>query len=170
MTAKSQTPAPQSSGSGGGFFGLGLVLMVVVVAGAFYYVRRAPAHVATPPAASSTASAQSGATATPSDEAQAADPMTQSDVPPDVAAGTSVDADKWPADLPPLPLGSYQVTQPVGQVRAAYLFAARHPEVEKYVPCFCGCEMGGHTSNEDCFVGSRDANGRVTGWDPHGMT
>lgn len=166
MTAKSQTPSTHSSGSGGGFFGIGLLLMIVVVAGAFYYVRRAPAHVATPPASASAPSA----TAPHGDQTPVADPMAQSDTPPDVAAGASIGADEWPADLPPLPLDSYQVTQPVGQIRAAYKFAAEHPEVEKYVPCFCGCEMGGHTSNEDCFVGSRDANGRVTGWDAHGMT
>jgi hypothetical protein len=51
--------------------------------------------------------------------------------------------------------------------QAAYEFAARHPEVLQYVPCFCGCERGGHNGNHDCFVHSRDANGNVT-WDSHG--
>ena len=37
-------------------------------------------------------------------------------------------------------------------VRAAYQFAAEHPEVLSYVPCFCGCERGGHRGNDDCFV------------------
>jgi hypothetical protein len=52
-------------------------------------------------------------------------------------------------------------------VQAAYEFAARHPEVLQYVPCFCGCERGGHAGNHDCFVRSRDASGKVT-WDSHG--
>jgi len=52
-------------------------------------------------------------------------------------------------------------------VAAVYEFAARHPEVLQYVPCFCGCERHGHNGNHDCFVKSRDANGRVT-WDSHG--
>jgi hypothetical protein len=54
-------------------------------------------------------------------------------------------------------------------VQAVYEFAARHPEVLSYMPCFCGCEREGHTGNHDCFVRSRDANGRVT-WDVHGLT
>jgi hypothetical protein len=49
----------------------------------------------------------------------------------------------------------------------AYEFAARHPEVIKYVPCYCGCERNGHGSNESCFVKSRDAQGAVA-WDAHG--
>jgi hypothetical protein len=51
--------------------------------------------------------------------------------------------------------------------RMAYEFAARHPEVIKYVPCYCGCQSEGHTSNESCFVKSRDARGAVS-WDMHG--
>jgi hypothetical protein len=53
-------------------------------------------------------------------------------------------------------------------VRAVYEFAARHPEVLQYVPCFCGCERGGHRGNADCFVAGRDAQGHVTAWEPHG--
>ena len=72
--------------------------------------------------------------------------------------------------LPPLPPGS-ALAGPVQVVLAAYEFAARHPEVLRYVPCFCGCEMtDGHGSNVDCFVGARDGEGRVTRWDTHGMT
>ena len=56
--------------------------------------------------------------------------------------------------------------QPV--VQAAYEFAARHPEVLRYVPCFCGCERNGHADNEDCFVSGRDADGRPR-WETHGM-
>ena len=49
------------------------------------------------------------------------------------------------------------------------LFAARHPEVLHYVPCFCGCQQSGHRNNDDCFIKSRDAKGRPS-WDDHGMT
>src|ERR687892_28307 len=48
-------------------------------------------------------------------------------------------------------------------------FAARHPEVLQYVPCYCGCENVGHKANHDCFVKTRAADGRVTQWDSHGM-
>jgi hypothetical protein len=54
-------------------------------------------------------------------------------------------------------------------VTAAYKFAAEHPEILSYVPCFCGCERSGHRGNEDCFVKARDINGDVVAWEDHGM-
>jgi Protein of unknown function with PCYCGC motif len=71
--------------------------------------------------------------------------------------------------LPPIPAQSYPPPRPMDVVRAAYVFAAEHPEVLSYVPCFCGCERGGHRGNEDCFVSGRDENGDVTSWEPHGL-
>jgi hypothetical protein len=71
--------------------------------------------------------------------------------------------------LPPLPVQSYAPPRPPDVIRAAYVFAAEHPEVLSYVPCFCGCERSGHKGNEDCFVSARDANGDVTDWEPHGL-
>jgi hypothetical protein len=53
-------------------------------------------------------------------------------------------------------------------VEAVYEFAARHPEVLSYVPCFCGCERSGHGDNADCFVAGRETDGRPR-WDLHGM-
>lgn len=40
------------------------------------------------------------------------------------------------------------------EVLEAYVFAAQHPEVLRYMPCYCGCEnpRSAHTSNYDCFV------------------
>ena len=69
--------------------------------------------------------------------------------------------------LPPIPSEGYPSPRPIPVVQAAYEFAARHPEVLHYVPCFCGCERGGHAGNHDCFVRARDASGRVA-WDSHG--
>ena len=37
------------------------------------------------------------------------------------------------------------------------------------MPCFCGCERGGHNGNDDCFVKARNAHGDVTEWEPHGL-
>jgi hypothetical protein len=71
--------------------------------------------------------------------------------------------------LPPLPVQAYAPPRPPDVVRAAYVFAAEHPEVLSYVPCFCGCERAGHRGNEDCFVSRRDENGDVTDWEPHGL-
>ena len=73
------------------------------------------------------------------------------------------------ANLPPLPFGPRdplpRSTQVVAQV---FQFAAEHPEVLAYVPCFCGCDHMGHKGNDDCFVKSRAANGDVLQWEPHG--
>ena len=61
------------------------------------------------------------------------------------------------------------MARPPEVVKAAYKFAAEHPEVLSYVPCFCGCEHQGHRGNEDCFVKARDINGDVVQWEDHGM-
>jgi hypothetical protein len=69
---------------------------------------------------------------------------------------------------PPIPTPGFAAPRPVDQTRAVYEFAAQHPEVLKYVPCYCGCEADGHPHNESCFVKARDARGNVTQWDTHG--
>jgi hypothetical protein len=74
------------------------------------------------------------------------------------------------ADLPLLPNSVVNSVAPLGVTRAVYEFAARHPEVLQHMPCFCGCERGGHKGNHDCFVASRDkATNKVTAWDSHGI-
>jgi len=74
------------------------------------------------------------------------------------------------AVLPPFPFDTEPPIRPIQVINAAYTFAAEHPEVLAYVPCYCGCERGGHRGNDDCFVMARAANGDVTQWEPHGMT
>jgi hypothetical protein len=74
------------------------------------------------------------------------------------------------ANLPPLPFNPSPPARPADVVNVAYRFAAEHPEVLSYVPCYCGCERSGHRGNEDCFVVARAPNGDVTEWEPHGMT
>ena len=70
---------------------------------------------------------------------------------------------------PPLPAMGFAPVRPMNIVRATYDFAAQHPEVLKYVPCYCGCGADGHKHNESCFVARRDAKGNVTEWDTHGF-
>lgn len=73
------------------------------------------------------------------------------------------------ANLPPLPFGPRDpLPRPPQVVAAVFQFAAEHPEVLSYVPCFCGCDHLGHRGNEDCFVKARAANGDVVAWEPHG--
>jgi hypothetical protein len=98
-------------------------------------------------------------------QAAAAVPQTPVDPPPSAKLGPHPQA-----NLPPLPFDPEPPARPMEQVRAAYKFAAEHPEVLSYVPCYCGCEHSGHRGNEDCFVTARDANDDVTEWEPHGMT
>lgn len=71
--------------------------------------------------------------------------------------------------LPALPRVSFDPPRSVAVIQQVYEFAARHPEVLQYVPCYCGCERVGHTANHSCFVKSRAADGRVTEWDSHGI-
>jgi hypothetical protein len=74
------------------------------------------------------------------------------------------------AILPPIPFQpGYDPPRSTEIVTAAYQFAAEHPEVLSYVPCFCGCERSGHQGNHDCFVKERAPNGDVIAWDEHGV-
>jgi len=70
---------------------------------------------------------------------------------------------------PPLPAMGFAPVRPMDVVRATYDFAAQHPEILSYVPCYCGCGADGHKHNESCFVAKRDARGNVTEWDTHGF-
>ena len=74
-----------------------------------------------------------------------------------------------PGPLPPLPVVSFTPPVPMPVVQQVFEFAARHPEVLQFMPCYCGCETRGHLGNHECFVKSRAANGRVTEWESHGM-
>jgi TPR repeat protein len=74
------------------------------------------------------------------------------------------------ANLPSVPFqAGYEPPRPPAVVMAAYQFAAEHPEILSYIPCFCGCERAGHQGNTDCFVRSRAINGDVLEWDEHGV-
>lgn len=107
-----------------------------------------------------------------SDGAPAATETAQAQSAPAEQAVPAVDQKPHPqATLPPLPFSPSGPARPIDTVRDVYRFAAEHPEVLSYVPCYCGCERGGHRGNEDCFVAARDPQtGDVTEWEPHGMT
>jgi hypothetical protein len=49
------------------------------------------------------------------------------------------------------------------EILEAYVFAAKHPEVLSYMPCYCGCEdpRTEHESNYDCFIDIVDRTGEV---------
>ena len=134
---------------------IAIVALVAVAVGAFAFIRSdgaatAPEQVASAPA-SAPAAAPVAAAPPPADPQLASlKPHPQK-------------------DYPPLRLPAYPLGRSPEVITAAYRFAAEHPEVLSFVPCFCGCERSGHRGNEDCFVKSRAANGDVQEWEDHGM-
>src|SRR5690242_11592842 len=63
------------------------------------------------------------------------------EVPPAPAVALAAHTQK---EYPPLDLPGYPLGRAPDVINAAYMFAAEHPEVLTYVPCFCGCERSGH--------------------------
>jgi hypothetical protein len=53
-------------------------------------------------------------------------------------------------------------------VQQAYQFAAANPDVMKQIPCFCGCDDIGHTSNYACYISGVDGSGKIT-YDSHAL-
>lgn len=74
----------------------------------------------------------------------------------------------WDATWPQLLLTGIP-SRPLDQIRAAYAFAARRPDVLREIPCFCGCARQGHQSNEACYVRARLATGAPR-WTDHAIT
>ena len=54
-------------------------------------------------------------------------------------------------------------------VQTVYRYAVAHPEVLRYVPCYCGCDRFGHRHNGDCYVQDRHADETIT-FTSHGAT
>lgn len=153
-----QTPAKQSGPSG---LIIGAVVIAIIAIGAIAFW---PSSNQSAPAAG----AQGSATQTP-----AAPEMAKADKPtPEIVAATEASAKFGPHKqerFPPIPFAAYAPPRPPDVVTDAFHFAAEHPEVLSYIPCFCGCQQAGHKGNTDCFVRSRAANGDVTEWEPHGV-
>jgi hypothetical protein len=159
-SAKAQTRSTTTPGGGEPpeqpkrrFPGVIAVAIVGIAAAAGLFVTMRPADTA-PPSPDPQAAAAAAAAA---QQAQ--------DQPPPMAKYGPHKQDR----LPPLPYDPMPA-RPPDVVRAAYLFAAEHPEILGYMPCYCGCERSGHRGNDDCFVAARDSNGDVTQWEPHGAT
>jgi len=75
----------------------------------------------------------------------------------------------WDPSWPALPNVRSTPAAARQEIRAAYAFAARRPDILEYVPCYCGCEREGHRSNEDCYLRGRTTAG-VPQWSPHSET
>lgn len=56
------------------------------------------------------------------------------------------------------------------QIQQIYMVAARHADLLKNIPCYCGCgESVGHKSNLDCFIHEEREDGSIV-WDSHATT
>jgi hypothetical protein len=158
----SPPPPPPAKVRGRTPVALAGVALAALAIGAVVFLQRdsvqpeAPAQAAAAPALSPEALANAGSA--PAVAPPAADPQP-----------AVVLAPHPQKDFPPLQLPAYPLSRSPEVITAAYRFAAEHPEILTYVPCFCGCERGGHRGNEDCFVQKRGANGDVTEWTEHGM-
>ena len=145
-----------------------IAIAVAVVAGAGLFMASGSSDLTPSPAATGPAIQATTTTSTTApDAAPPGDPGAIASA----ASGTPLTTDASnDLPMPPLPYMS-QMSGPPELVQQAYVFAAQNPGVLGYVPCYCGCgETDGHTSNVDCFVGSRASNGAVESWDSHGMT
>jgi hypothetical protein len=54
--------------------------------------------------------------------------------------------------LAPENLLPQDIRQAPDEVREAYRFAIANRETLRYIPCYCGCDSEGHTSNASCYV------------------
>ena len=152
-TARREPEAPAKSGPSPLVIGAVVVALVGVGVLAFWGGSNE-----TPASASSTEAAASTSDPQPSANAVAK------------AEANSKFGPRKQAALPPIPFQpGYAPPRSTEVVTAAYQFAAEHPEILSYVPCFCGCERSGHQGNHDCFVKERAPNGDVISWDEHGV-
>lgn len=85
------------------------------------------------------------------------------ELPPNAKADTTWDQ-RWPT----LTIGGFPA-RPLEHLREAYAFAARRPDILRYVLCYCGCHRFGHGSNEACYVRRRTEDG-IPSWNSHGVT
>jgi hypothetical protein len=154
-----------TQGSGGGISPVLVIAVIVAIVGIGLFAFSGGSS-----STSSSASAQPAAAAK-ADAPKTAESIGQPPTPEIVAATekTAQIGAHRQTNLPPIPFAAYAPPRPPEVVTAAFHFAAEHPEITSYVPCFCGCQQGGHKGNHDCFVKSRDARGDVTEWEPHGV-
>ena len=59
---------------------------------------------------------------------------------------------EWAPVWPPLPSPQRRGHQLPGDLHGPYAYAARHQDLLKNIPCYCGCVREGHRSNLNCFV------------------
>ncbi|OJX40266.1 MAG: hypothetical protein BGO78_14955 [Chloroflexi bacterium 44-23] len=71
-------------------------------------------------------------------------------------------------DLAPLSVLPMAMQQSPVTVRESYQFAVANSEALKNVPCYCGCNAMGHTSNYDCYIQEIQPSGDIV-FDEHAL-
>lgn len=160
-------PASAAKGSNALIYAVIAVLAIAVTGFAIWGGQQS--GVAAPGAGGPATATQTGTTTDSSNPSPAPSQATPSKEAEAAATALAAIGPHKQAVLPPIPFQGYAPQRPVAVVTAAYEFAAEHPEILSYIPCFCGCERGGHRGNHDCFVKARAANGDVVEWEPHGL-
>lgn len=59
--------------------------------------------------------------------------------------------DRWPAIF----------SQASPEAQEAYRYAATHPDILQYFPCYCGCVAQGHRSVLDCSIAEFRPDGSI---------
>ena len=161
--SRQETPAPQQPEPASGPPWVLIGGVAVVAALAFFLL-----FADTPPEAPAELADSSVAEPAPDapDAAPAADPVA-----PEPVEYEPVEVVVPPpgAPAPPTPFVPNMAPRPADLITEVYEFAGRRPDVLEFVPCFCGCESAGHRANAHCFVQSRNADGSVAAWEPHGL-
>jgi hypothetical protein len=77
------------------------------------------------------------------------------------------DVHNSPHALPPIPRVKDPAEDPA-TIKEAYEFVGEHPEISRYIPCFCACsKTKHHRSIEDCYIKSRrESDGKIR-WSGH---
>jgi hypothetical protein len=70
-------------------------------------------------------------------------------------------------ELAPSSALSPEIQRLPSEIQEVYRFALANPDVLDKIPCYCGCNQIGHTSNLMCYVESQSADGKVV-FDSHG--
>src|SRR5438552_17738197 len=73
----------------------------------------------------------------------------------------SVTVDAIGDQVQTLPRGRLPVFAAKEEVARLYRFAVENPDTLAWMPCTCGCESQGHTSNRACYIKAEEP-GRVT--------
>lgn len=74
----------------------------------------------------------------------------------------------WSPTWPTLPPAGRRRHGVPGDLRGPYAYAARHPQVLRSIPCYCGCVDEGHSSVLNCFVKSFGSDGLPV-WTDHSL-